>query len=650
MSTDQRPAESEQTLNATPTTSVGCVECRARQLTCETDATKTRQACGSCARNGYICSNLTSTAAAPRLRATPRNRVRKTYAATRVACSWCRRQKVRCSGGTPCGACAIRDQSCIYPAVNRKQPNEESLATRGDWEASLPRYDVPGHDQMDASPSSSLQHGQIYQALTPLPRQHARKSVAETVKQNFCLGLDKEVVAEYIEAFFRFVYPVGCMSFLHQATFLRQWHTYTLDLSLLRVVCGSALRVFSTTQEDNERAALWLQEAELDVLQNLGELTISRLHTLTLLAFFEFTYHVHSPKALMLLGLAARLAFTKRLNHENNSLSIVEQESRRRLMWAIFVLDKFCSGGVTELTLVPAEHMEIRLPTIEKAFGFGQRTDTEVLRPQHIEGVPITNAKGMDEFAYTIRLVDLLRNKIHKFAKRVTSTAENLYTSAQEFLALNSAIDTIDQQIPADLRWDKTHLQKRKYAPGLSSYIMLHTWRLQCKLDLHRLTVSGTKECISEAALRDTPLDFAQNLRLKCLSHAIELTKMWSEVLDLGLAKPVHDPAISGCAHQCAKILTLIPEQVGYSAPGQENRVGAVLICQMILKPLKDIYPKAKILYDDVCRMRSELNNAPVQDSPNVIHQNGISEQDLEMAIQANNEDQVRSLLNQYNS
>ncbi|THW33118.1 hypothetical protein D6D22_09277 [Aureobasidium pullulans] len=433
--------------------------------------------------------------------------------------------------------------------------------------------------------------------------------------------INKEVVAEYIEAFFRFVYPVGCMSFLHQATFLRQWHTYTVNLSLLKVVCGSALRVFSTTQEDNERATQWMREAELDALQNLDDLTIPRLQALTLLAFFEFNYHVHSKKALMLLGLASRLAFAKRLNHEDPSLSVVEQESRRRLMWSVFVLDKFCSGGVGELTLVPAEYMEIRLPTIEKAFGF---------------------------------------------AKRVTSSDESLYLSAQELFALDSDIDAIEQQIPDDLKWDKAHLQKRIYAPGLSGYIMLHTWRLQCKLDLHRLTVSGTKECVSETALQSTPMNFSQNLRLKCLSHAIELTKMWAEVLDLGLAKPVHDPAIAGCAHQCAKILTLIPEQVGYSAPGQENRVGAVLVCQMILDPLKDIYPKAKILvsdfsasqrhvtdfkqYDDVCRMRTELNTLSAQDHSTAMQHNGTGGHGVDIAIQANDEDQVRNLLNQYNS
>jgi hypothetical protein len=225
------------------------------------------------------------------------------------------------------------------------------------------------------------------------------------------LGLDKELIAEYIEAFFRFVYPVGCMSFLHQPTFLREWHTQTINLSLLKVVCACALR--SASEEDSERAAQWMREAELDALQNLGHLSIPRLQALTLLAFFDFTYHAHSKKAIMLLGLAVRLALAKRLNYEDDTLSIVEQESRRRLMWSIFILDKFCSGGVAEMTLLPAKHMQIRLPSIEKAFGHGQKTDTQVLRPISEDGLPIPNATGMDEFAYTIRFLDLLRNKIH---------------------------------------------------------------------------------------------------------------------------------------------------------------------------------------------------------------------------------------------
>jgi hypothetical protein len=180
-----------------------------------------------------------------------------------------------------------------------------------------------------------------------------------------------------------------------------------------------------------------------------------------------------------------------------------------------------------------------------------------------------------------------------RFTRRVASTDESLHPLGDKIRALDASINTIERQIPQDLKWDKVHLRKRMYAPGLSSYIMLHTWRLQCKLDLHRLTVSGMKGCISEAALRNTPPSFTQNLRSDCLSHAIEMTNIWADVLELGLAKPVHDAAIAGCAHQCAKILTLIPGQINFS---EENRNSALYVCQMMIEPLKDIFPKAKIL------------------------------------------------------
>lgn len=186
MPTDQHPAEPGRTLDATSTASVGCVECRTRRLHCETDAENPRQACGSCVRNGSICSNVTSTATAPRPpRATPRTRVQKAKdrAPKRVACDWCRRQKVRCSGETPCSACAIRDQTCVYATSHRKQFSGDSPSTH--WDTGLPRYDVPGHDELDGSPSSSLQPGQIYQAPAPMARQPVSRLVSESIKHDY---------------------------------------------------------------------------------------------------------------------------------------------------------------------------------------------------------------------------------------------------------------------------------------------------------------------------------------------------------------------------------------------------------------------------------------------------------------------------------
>jgi hypothetical protein len=187
MSTDHYPAETERTLDATSTASVGCVECRTRRLHCETDAANPRQACGSCVRNGYICSNLTSTATAPRPpRSTPQNRVQKAKdrAPKRVACDWCRRQKVRCSGESPCSACAIRDQSCVYPSVNNGQPNLDNPATQAS-RSSLPQYGAPVHGHTDGSSSLNLQPAQIYQAPASVPRLHVPRIVPDTIKHDY---------------------------------------------------------------------------------------------------------------------------------------------------------------------------------------------------------------------------------------------------------------------------------------------------------------------------------------------------------------------------------------------------------------------------------------------------------------------------------
>jgi hypothetical protein len=184
MSTDHYPAETERTLDATSTASVGCVECRTRRLHCETDAANPRQACGSCIRNGYICSNLTSTATAPRPpRPTAQNRVQKAKdrAPKRVACDWCRRQKVRCSGESPCSACAIRDQSCVYPSVNNGQPNLDSPATQ----ASRSQYDTPIHGHPHGSSSLNLQPAQIHQAPASMPRLHVPRLVPDTIKHDY---------------------------------------------------------------------------------------------------------------------------------------------------------------------------------------------------------------------------------------------------------------------------------------------------------------------------------------------------------------------------------------------------------------------------------------------------------------------------------
>lgn len=188
MSTEQGPGATEQTLNAfnlTPRPPIGCVECRTRGLQCDSDPETLRQACSSCVRNGYICSRLMAGVNATRpARTTPRKGVEKRRIQT--ACNWCRKQKIRCSGDTPCGACIIRNQHCVYTAVHRQHTGDgDDSILQNDWNSGLPRYDVPGQDVMDVTPSTNLQPDQIYQAPAPIIRQGPLPKAAGKTQPDF---------------------------------------------------------------------------------------------------------------------------------------------------------------------------------------------------------------------------------------------------------------------------------------------------------------------------------------------------------------------------------------------------------------------------------------------------------------------------------
>lgn len=81
----------------------------------------------------------------------------------------------------------------------------------------------------------------------------------------------------------------------------------------------------------------------------------------------------------MLSGLAVRMAHALQLNVEfspdilcaeanESSPPAVEKESRRRLMWACYILDAWTGSGVDQLTLLREADIKIQLPCNERNF------------------------------------------------------------------------------------------------------------------------------------------------------------------------------------------------------------------------------------------------------------------------------------------
>lgn len=80
----------------------------------------------------------------------------------------------------------------------------------------------------------------------------------------------------------------------------------------------------------------------------------------------------------MLSGLITRMTQALQINleyntdilcqNDDNSLTVTEKESRRRLMWSCYVMDALVGSGVDQLTLVDEKDMKIQLPCNERNF------------------------------------------------------------------------------------------------------------------------------------------------------------------------------------------------------------------------------------------------------------------------------------------
>lgn len=131
----------------------------------------------------------------------------------------------------------------------------------------------------------------------------------------------------------------------------------------------------------------------------------------------------------MLSGLAIRMAHALKINIEYNSdvlctdtndsqPSIVSRESRRRLMWACYVLDAWTSSGVEHLMLLRENDIKIQLPCNERNFGLRIASVTETLGVGHVlqflhpAVVPRKPAGNMGIMAYYIRIVTLWKKVV----------------------------------------------------------------------------------------------------------------------------------------------------------------------------------------------------------------------------------------------
>ncbi|KAH7067374.1 fungal-specific transcription factor domain-containing protein [Paraphoma chrysanthemicola] len=476
---------------------VACVQCRQRKVRCRGGPSR----CDACTRLGYQCSmdtSITSTSGQSPEHKTIRKRGIR-------ACDACRSQKSRCSGDNPiCLRCRQLNINCHYTITVRQYRTTKSASTPS--EASIREAAV------EEPPNEA---GSNYN--TPFIGNLLDVSPAATSSENvdIYLGVTKDIIRRHIDAYFEFIYPIPVFSFLHRAEFLGRFASGTVPPALLLAVCAASSRFLATTERSQDLAKSWIEKSERMLFQNMGKWQLESVQAIVILMICS-THNYRFGRSAMYLALAVRTALFLKLHKESDQISFIEQECRRRLIWTMFIFDRFHAGGVTEYILLPHTSIHLQLPCSDHNFHLDLPISTPHLHddPSTSSDPPISN--------FLLRIYDI-RNRILQYAKELLDTATSPERSLATFRSFEAELKSIQESLPVELHFSQRAFQLRVFSPERTTFIILHIYLHHCHCELYRLLNPGYREALPQTVINSTSPDLVSYAQSQCLHHAIAI-------------------------------------------------------------------------------------------------------------------------------
>ncbi|KAI0434906.1 hypothetical protein F5Y09DRAFT_155196 [Xylaria sp. FL1042] len=508
---------------ATPTTlprtkRATCSQCRVRKVRCD----GREGLCQNCDRLGFECSFQQSPSRSPsRYLKLPERRRRM------QACIPCHLKKTRCHGEVPsCFNCARKGRECTYPAA-RKQGVGVGATT-------APAAALDGEERSSTTPEQEMSARHPIPVADPEDPSSLEPGVSTAEKVSGPSLPDAAMVAEHIDSYFDYLYPLPFFSFLHKPTVIRRCRDGTVNEPLKFAICA-------VTSLHLRRAALshptWAQEAEQLILQQIGRPSIFHLQALLLV----IRYRIESgefPTAFMLAALAARTAVALRLNYERSELAFVAQEARRRLFWALYLLDDYFCVGLREFELCPEETIYLELPCREEIFEAGQQRQTGTIRPTASDNVAAMGLRGV-----YVRLIST-RRAIMRFNRRVGLGEESPSTIGDRIQQFEQELACLQAALNPEHQYSVTNLASCAWP---AQFVMLHMSYYQCYCDLYRMFLTGYSEAAPSRLLANIRPQDRIAMQEQCLQHAENIIRILGDFIS-------HNP---GESHGRSRLLLL---------------------------------------------------------------------------------------------
>ena len=507
------------------------------------------------------------------------------------ACASCRNAKIRCTRERPtCAQCARRAIDCTYTSAPRVLP--------GEWQGTSVSLDE--HSTVGLEPPSTKRI-----RFHP-PLSSARHADESTVA--------KANVEDLVNLYYTYIYPLNGNGFIHRGQLSRDLQDETVPPILLKSICALAFRYSSESNNDNpdggERAAKWAQEVKDSLMANTDQYSTAKMTATLNLIIHEQNSGRHGS-AWLLVSLATRMALAMGLYLDHEAFSWVEQETRRRLTWAAFILEAQVAGGHQEYLGLSAGTIRGTLPCSEMNYtrclpsrGWPAKTILEgPLRSGNGSLQPDDRSDGYFTrhiWLMTIRM-DLLQ-WVHVYTSAEVSYTKNMidypgkpWESTSCFTSLVNRLKDFAHTLAPEFGFTAENLYALRPCPGeLSSLVTIHLWLDLLHSSLYRLALPGFDETAPPECLEGAPPGWIEKLRtgadLRAGAMVDKLRLLLRHCPDFVLSTY----KVGAMVYECTR--TLLAHRALYPAPEAETLDSLEVLLECLGRNTKYFYSSRRIV------------------------------------------------------
>ncbi|KAL7780934.1 hypothetical protein V8C43DRAFT_248182 [Trichoderma afarasin] len=362
----------------------------------------------------------------------------------------------------------------------------------------------------------------------------------------------------YLDSFLENVHPISCNNFLHPGYLCEG-----LDRApalLLLAICASSSK-FLPGSSSRRNGLKWAAEARSLITSNfdhISTMTISAVQFLVLHEMHEGEY----TSAWNLVGIATRMSMQLKLYESNSPGTFLQQECRRRLMWAVLVSDLlYESNSHIDLELL----MDVPLPCNLWSFTQGQPCKTLTLR--QLRGVVEDEAikQSSNHCAYLINIL-VIRRKILTYMQEAQDSKMDLpWLPGSNFSILCEELETWRRNLPANYAFVERHMYTFRVSRHLDIFLMIHAYYHQCCIILFGAFVPEDVGSKIQRFVPQISPEFIQTCSDRYVSHARDISFLIQKVLKVEPDHLFRDPWLSLCIWDSTSALLA-------STRWQENR------------------------------------------------------------------------------